>query len=638
MTVKPKNVAKAIPGNSAIDGKRVSLTHRKLVIILALVAFILYANTFTNDYAYDDISVITKNAIVTKGITAIPEILSTPYRYGFFKTNNDLYRPLPLVMFAIEYQLFDGKPFAGHFMNVLFFACCVVLLFIVLNDLFGHKYTLAAFIAALLFALHPMHTEVVANIKSCDELMCFFCAFLSLHLFIRYAGGGKVKLLVVGAACYFLSLLSKETSITFLAVIPLVFFFYKNDNKKRSLYITICVMLAAVFFLVIRFMVLKAYNTDHTFDVKFIDNPLIGAPSTVSRQATAVLVLGKYLLLLLIPYPLICDYSYSSIPFTSFANIWVLLSLMGYITIAITGIYRLIKFPKDPYALGILFFLITLALFSNLLFLTGAIMAERFVFFASAGFCLVAAFIIARLLPKFQFEDLEKALINKKLLAIFIPVALVFAVITITRNNDWANSLTLYRADIKNNPGDARLYYFLGNELLLTGTTEADAAKREQMATEAIDDLKHALAIYPAYGDAHRVMGNGYFFLSRLDSAELYYRKAAELDTGDMEALNNLDVVYFNEKAYNASIGTCKKIIQKDPGDIGKYNNIGICYIRLARYDSAVYFLKKGVLANSSINAFYEHLALAYKMDNKVDSARKYEAIARQHHPGFSVY
>jgi chromate transport protein ChrA len=93
---------------------------------------------------------------------------------------------------------------------------------------------LVAFIAALLFAVHPIHTEVVSNIKSLDEIFCFMFAFLSLNVFVGYMKTGKAWQLLVGMLAMFLSFLSKETVVTFLGIIPLVFFFYITQDKPEA--------------------------------------------------------------------------------------------------------------------------------------------------------------------------------------------------------------------------------------------------------------------------------------------------------------------------------------------------------------------------------------------------------------------
>jgi protein O-mannosyl-transferase len=640
MVEKKGRVRQTNPGSSAVTKSPAYGSSAFLpALVLGIVSIAVYANTFTHDYAYDDMSVIKGNSIVIRGITAIPEILTTPYRHGFFTTSNDLYRPLSLVMFAIEYQVFDGSPAAGHVINVIFFAGCVVLLFLFFNTLFERKKPAAAFIAALLFAVHPVHTEVVANIKSRDELLCFFFALSSLIIFMNYVRSGKARQLFSGALLLFLSLLSKETAITFLVIIPFTFFFYKNENRKRSLFISLGAIAVTALFMVIRFSVLHNYHTTDSFDVGFMDNPLAHSPSVGIRLATAIWVLAKYLELLFFPYPLVCDYSYNAIPFVNFGNIVVWLSLFAYLLLAATAIYRLLKIPRDPFAFGILFFLFTISLFSNLFFVVGAEMAERFIFFPSAGFCLLIGLAAQRLLAGASSEGITSAFSNKKLLGVVIPVLILLSCMTWIRNMDWVNSLTLYRADIKHAPNNARLHFFLGNELLITQSAgEVSPEEKKQMVDEAIGHLQLALAIYPGYSDAQRALGNGYFFMSRLDSAEYHFNRALAIKPGDLEALNNLDVAYFNDQKFQQSIETCRKILELKPENTEKYNNIGICYIHLEQYDSAITTLKTGALLDPEFNSFYQNIALAYKLTNQIDSAKKYESIARRQAPGFTVF
>ncbi len=245
---KPAPQNKPAAAKATGTNKGMSLT-LKLAIILGVLSFAVYANTLKNGYVLDDSSSIYENTIVQKGTAGITELLSTPFRHGFYITENDLYRPLSLVMLAIEFQFFGLKdPMPYHCMNVIVFAGCVILLFFFLDQFFERKKTGVAFIAALLFALHPIHTEVVANIKSRDELLCFFFAFLSLNVFIKYMQSGKLWQLIAGAFCFFLSYLSKETVVTFLAIIPLVFFFYSNENRKRAIMITISAVIVTGIF------------------------------------------------------------------------------------------------------------------------------------------------------------------------------------------------------------------------------------------------------------------------------------------------------------------------------------------------------------------------------------------------------
>ena len=308
----------------------------KYSLFLGIITFCIYVNTLQNGYVLDDAAAIIDNKLVGQGISAIPEILLTPYHNGdidkiFVYTGNDLYRPLSLVTFAVEYQLFKNSALPGHLINVLLYIGCVILFFLFLYHLFRKKRPVLAFISALLFAIHPIHTEIVANIKSRDELLCFLFGLLSMNAFVKYVDGKDVRSLTSGLIFYFLSLLSKETSLTFLAIIPLIFFFYRNEDRKRSIQIFLYCALPVLVYLFIRFSVLMHYNAYNPSYVTFYENPLVAAPSFASRLATAILVLGKYLKLLIIPYPLICDYSYNALPYANFGDPWVLLSILMYI-------------------------------------------------------------------------------------------------------------------------------------------------------------------------------------------------------------------------------------------------------------------------------------------------------------------
>jgi protein O-mannosyl-transferase len=610
------------------DAKKGMSTTVKLAFLLGIVSFLVYANTLKNQYALDDFNVIKENTIVTKGASAIGEIFSTPYRRGWFITSNDLYRPLSLVMFAVEYQLSDGKPALGHFMNVILFAGCVIFLFLFSDSLFEKKKPVVAFITALLFALHPIHTEVVANIKSRDEILCFFFAFLSLNVFIKYLDTGKMKHLLLGCLCFFLSLLSKETVITFLGIIPVIFFFYRNEDKKRSAYITGGAFAMAVLFLIIRFSILAKYDANHAADVSFIDNMLSGAPSAAARLATEIEILGKYLKQLILPYPLICDYSYDSIPFAGFGNLWVLIPLAIYGFLAFFGIRGLVKSKKDPFVFAALFFLASISLFSNIPFLIGTPMAERFLFFVSVGFCLAVALAIEKWVLRTDNADLS-LLTSGKVTGIVAPIALIYCGITISRNSDWFDNLSLFRADINKSPNDSRLAYYYGTELVTVASHEGNPAVSKQEYEDGITNLRKSLAIYHDYENSLSELGNAFFHTNQNDSAEIYDKEALAINPKSAITLNNLAGVYFVTKKYPLALEVCKKSIELNPKYVDAYSNQGLCFLHMGRADSSLFYLYKAMSINPEFKGTYDNFVLTYKALNQPDSVRKYEALAK---------
>lgn len=609
--------------NAAIEQKMTGMKNW-MIWLLIIIAFIAYANTINHDYAYDDYSVIKNNTIVSQGVTAIPEIFSTPYRWGFFRTSNDTYRPLSLVMFAIEYQAFDGDPAISHLLNVLIYVCCVVMLFVFLDIIFDKKKTPVAFIASLLFALHPVHTEVVANIKSRDELLCFFFALSSLVVFVKYIDAGRFKQLLTGTILFFLSLLSKETSVSLLFIIPLLFFVYKNDNRRRSISVAAGGVFATILFLAIRYAVLSAHEANNIADIKFIDNFLAQAPSTSIKIATAVFIMGIYLKMLVIPYPLISDYSFNSITYVHLNNIWVLLILLVYALLLVISVYRLIKYKYDTLALGILLYLFLIALFSNLLFLTGAAIAERFLFFPSVGFCLCVAALLERRLLNISSSNIKNLATDKVILWIIISVSALFFIITVNRNSKWKDNFTLFSADAQKLPGNAKLNYFLGNEIL----TQINAGQMQpQEFNAAIEKLYRAVNIYPQYTDAYKALGKGYSLAGRFDSAEYCYKRVINLDSNDIEAWSDLDVIYFRSARYNESILVCKKLLVTDTSMKHKYKNIATCFMKLQQVDSAVFYLQQGIRSSQNPSFFYNDLAMVYRLIGREDSAHKYELL-----------
>jgi protein O-mannosyl-transferase len=641
-TPKPVQAArpaqvKNITAKKQTETKKGISTTVKLAFLLGILSFLVYANTLKNQYALDDFNVIKENTIVTKGASAIWEIFSTPYRRGWFITSNDMYRPLSLVMFAVEYQLSDGKPALGHFMNVLLFAGCVILLFLFLDSLFEKKKPVVAFIAALLFALHPIHTEVVANIKSRDEILCFFFAFLSLNVFVKYLDTGKIKHLALGCLCFFLSLLSKETVITFLGIIPLIFFFYRNENKKRAAYITGGAFAMAVLFLIIRVSILVEFHANNAADVSFIDNMLSGAPTAAARLATETEILGKYILLLFLPYPLVCDYSYNSIPFTGFGNPWVLLSLAAYGLLGFFSVRGLIKSKKNPFVFAAFFFLASISLFSNIPFLIGTPMAERFLFFGSVGFCLAIALAIEKWILRTDNAGLP-LLTSSAVIGVAGIIGVIYCVITVNRNSDWYDNLSLFKADINKSPNDSRLAYYYGTELVTVATHEGNPAVSKQELEDGITNLRKSLAIYHIgvqlyhiinYENALSELGNAFFHTNQNDSAEIYDKEALEINPKSSITLNNLAGVYFVTKKYPLALEVCKKSIELNPKYVDAYSNQGLCFLHMGRADSSLFYLYKAMSINPDFKGTYDNFVLTYKALKQPDSVRKYEALAK---------
>lgn len=604
-----------------------------LYAILAVVSFGIYANTLQNGYVLDDGMVLKDNVFVKKGIEGIPKILFSPRSEGTQLNNaGDFYRPLSMVMFAIEVELFGMNPAANHFFNILAFIGCVLMLFRFLDALMEHKRTAVAFIAAFLFAVHPIHTEVVANIKSRDELLCYFFAFWSLNLFMGYIKTEKVGQLLLGALTLFLAYLSKETVIAFVVIIPLLFFFFHSSDDRRPV-VSVMLVTAVVtgLFLVLRPAILSSGGQGDV-TVSFIENALVNAPDAATRLATETLILGKYLKLLFIPYPLLSNYSYNSVPFAGFGDPGVLTSLLVYAALIGLGIYRLVKKKNDMWAFAILFYMVTLALFSNIVFLVGAEMAERFLFFASTGFCLALALAVDYLL----FRRTAAELTNPKLLVVLAVFLLGFGGLTIARNSDWKNNYTLYTTDIEKSPEDSRLYYWLAAELsqnMYTG--ETDTLKQKELDRQSIGYLREALGIYPEFSDALAELGWIYQRNNMPDSARYFNNRALQLNPDNSEANLNLGNLYYAEGKFLDAIEQLKKAIAINPKLKMAYMTLANCNLQLRQYDDAIANANKVLEFDPDYTDAHQCLGNVYMRKQDLKLAEEHFNIVVKAKPGY---
>ncbi|NJM16933.1 MAG: hypothetical protein HC896_17540 [Bacteroidales bacterium] len=205
--------------------------YKWFIISIIATGFVLYGNTLGHQYALDDTIVITENKFARNGFSGLKDIFAHDSFTGFFGTKKDLvdggrYRPLSIATFAIEYEIFGPKPFVGHLINILLYIATGMVLFFLLRrialDLHITEPQWLAFICSLMFMVHPVHTEVVANIKGRDELMALLFGLLA-WMTVLYMRTNNIKSLFLTALLLFLGLLSKENAVVFLFMLPFLF-------------------------------------------------------------------------------------------------------------------------------------------------------------------------------------------------------------------------------------------------------------------------------------------------------------------------------------------------------------------------------------------------------------------------------
>lgn len=203
-------------------------------LILSVVVILVFGNTLFNGYNMDDNLVTQHHVFTSKGLSAIPDILTNNY----YTNNSDInfgYRPITHITFAIEHALFGESPFTSHLINVLLYMLTVLLLFKLMMRWFNGFNKFIPLIVALLFAVHPVHTEVVASIKNRDEILALLFALCSALAANKYAN--KTGLIhLVGASLFFiLALLSKKSVYPLVVVIPVINYWLNKTQTKAFL-------------------------------------------------------------------------------------------------------------------------------------------------------------------------------------------------------------------------------------------------------------------------------------------------------------------------------------------------------------------------------------------------------------------
>lgn len=478
-------------------------------VLFVVVSFALYISSVNFDYVLDDKIVFTENDFVQKGFSGIGDILAKETFTGYFGEQKDLvaggrYRPLSLVTFAIEKQLFGQKEAVSHFFNVLFYAFNILLLYRVLFLFFPTKedkenkwYWSIPFIATLLFLLHPLHTEVVANVKGRDEIMTMMGALAATYYTFKYIDTDKILYLLLSGIMLFLGLLSKENAITFLAVIPIAVYFFTKASFKKNLLAMIPLLIATGIFLMLRTQAI-GYLFDSGEEIKDLMNNPFADMTDGQEIATIVHTLGIYFKLSFFPHPLTHDYYPYHIPIMNWGDISVILSTVLYGALGLFAIWGLIK--KNIFAFCIILYLATLSITSNLFFPVGTFMNERFIYISSLGACIALAYLFYQKIPDWFGSNQKVA--QYLSIGLFAIYALGFTGKTVWRVPAWKNAMSLNSTAIKISKNSARANTFMGTALFEEYKLENDRETKKKLMERISFHINKSLEIHPRYGSA----------------------------------------------------------------------------------------------------------------------------------------
>jgi tetratricopeptide (TPR) repeat protein len=449
-----------------------------LATLVALAAILVYANSLGNDFAYDDDGVIYNRESV-HGLSNLPELLVEPY-WPEPMFDEELYRPLILLTYAVDWKIWNGKPFGFHLVNVLLHAAVSVLLALLLLRFFSWRGALAG---GLIFAVHSVHTEAVANIVGRAELMVAFFALIAALIYTRAVRDVRISARWVAliVLCYVLASFSKELGVVIPGLLlatdlPLIGRRQAGTLKqfvrvRLPLFVVLTATLAG--YLVIRWAVLGASVESVPDRIFAIDNSFATRFFTMSR------VWVRYVNLLLFPLDLSADYSPAVIlPAEHLTGLGVV-GIAVVLGSAVVSVASLRKFPEI--GMAALWIAIALLPVSNLVITANIVLAERTLYLASAAVSFLAALLLERAAPAYR-----------RFVAIGMALWIVgFSIVTVRRNPVWENTDTVFEDLRRNHPESSRLLYGIGLTYDMRGEWD-----------EAVKWYRKSLAIWP-YAKTH---------------------------------------------------------------------------------------------------------------------------------------
>lgn len=585
--------------------------------ILLFSALILYGPSVTYDFTLDDDSFYINNPLVKQGVSHVGTIFSSSsLGAGSSATINQPYRPLTMLSFALDKSLFNATARGAHLVNLILYALLLQVLFTLLKKLFPTLPLLLIGSISLLFAAHPIHSEVVASIKSRDEILAALFGFLAWIRFIDLLTGTKKGVLqhVVTGFLFLLAVLSKESGIVFLALAPLSAILLSKVSIKHAAKATLPLVVGGITFVLIRQAVIG--NAMGTSAMPILDNILFAARNGTESIATRFAILYHYLKLIIIPWPLVWDYSYQQLPVVDWTSGTAWLGLISMAVLLVMSILFVRKNPLIAFCAG--FYLLSIAPISNIFFVNSTTLGERLLFVPSLSWCIAIPVILQRV----AWASHRWSLIGTA------TIVTAFTVLTLRASAHWKNDLTLFQHGVAVSPNSARTHFNLGTTYWKTAQQSVNNQEIKGFATLAISEIRRSLDLYPNNFMAMTNLGCLYDMVGNFDSSRYCFEKSLSIFPNQPMIGTNLSSISVKEGLRLESIGDERGAIASylksaayDSLNLSPLNNLGLLYTRKQQYDSAFIYFSLALSINGTDASTLENYAVASFFAHKYDQA-----------------
>jgi len=443
---------------------------RRFFLLLILVCLAAYFNILDNAFVSDDTSAIVRSS-------QLGDFLSNLKSLNFCK----IFRSLIFISFG-------KSSVAFHAVNLVLHTLASVLIFffvlIVTSDEKVSRFS------AIIFALHPIHTEAVAWVSGGNYIFFSVLFLISFVLYHLYLESDRKPLLVLSLVLYVASMTSSFWSVPLILIFPL-YELYLRKRKVNWLLYGILLSLGALFILFSRGRIVSRIFMVSSNTKTIFRNPAVSIPHSLTQ----------YLLLLFFPLKLSF---YHEGEVLTVGYLWVARLISIFFLFILPLIFR----KKQLFIFFFLFFLLGISPSLSPIQL-GWYVAERYLYLPSVSFCVFLAYLLIRLGKGLEVRGLAAALL--------VPISAFYFIRTVIRNDDWQSRASLWFATAVVSPRSPRVHNNLGDIYGGWGDWE-----------NAIREFELARQLQPGYADATHNLGNVYLQLGDLENAEKYFSEAIE--------------------------------------------------------------------------------------------------------------
>ncbi|KPK28219.1 MAG: hypothetical protein AMJ61_03210 [Desulfobacterales bacterium SG8_35_2] len=570
------------------------------VLIIAAVSIAVYANTLFNGFVYDDYPQIVDNYGL-RDLGNLPRVFFEDVWSFMGGGHSNYYRPLMHAMYMVNYALFGLKPWGYHLVNILFHAGVSILVFFVSVRLFEisrqPSSNILPFIAALLFATHPIHTEAVTWVACFPELSFTLFYLWSLYFYMGAVQDERItarRQYFLALLFFVLAALCKETALT----LPLLLAVYDYSSAKNSFkpleYVKryLPFVFAALLYLFMRTLVLSGFA------------PLKrhSALNAYEYFINVFPLFARYLEKLILPFNLKVYYVFH--PISS------LMTTVGIAGLAVTVAFIIAAFVASRKNKLVFFNLMIIVIpLLPVLYIPALgenTFTERYLYLPSFGFVFLVALLVSRL------SEL-KPQAAKGLLTAVLVLACFYSVATVKRNMVWKDKMTLWTDTVKKSPEGVLPHMQLG----IAYNEQGDIAK-------ALAQFQAALQINPDFADAYTNIGLLYIRLGQVQQALEYYQNALQLKPASPEAHNNIGVAYVRLEMLDKAVASFQESLRLNSQQPGVYNNLGDAYEKMGLLDKAIQEYRKAIQIEANNGEAYNHLGIAFAKKGMPEEAIGY--------------